>query len=295
VLVWHAKPDSGEAGGNPTDGWFRGQSIVSPSTYPLGEQPPSTKASTCADAGMPRRSFSLFADARRRPPDSVEHGLGGGRRVVMARRKQRRTAASRRAGARRAAVGATLLVLSVLLISRPSLALADTWQTRFPSAAMGSELTSATLTPDGTDSHTLTQPDGHLIASAPATNSGLNLRQVVWPAHEIPLTDSEVCATWENESTNYAQEGLAVRIVSSTAGTRAVTVTKNVIYGINWIFNVHTWDSSNTSAPFNQIAQFDFGSILSDNGHLRALPWRTCIRTLGNQLSFNLTWLNFSA
>ena len=63
-----------------------------------------------------------------------------------------------------------------------------------------------------------------------------------------------------------------------------MTVTKNIFYGAIWDFNVHIWDSSDTTSPFTLISDAD----LEPTMFFQAYPWRLCARTLGSTLDWKV-------
>lgn len=162
------------------------------------------------------------------------------------------------------------------------------WTPTNPSLTSG--ITTAVLTPDGTDTFTVQAfKNGRLFMAAPSTNKGINLREVFWASGAQDYVDSQTCATWNGESTNMLQEGLALRISQSDGRTRAVTMTKNTIFNIHWVFNILTWDTSDSSQPYKGIAQFDMSNIIFNEIHAyEYMPWRTCIRAVGNKLDFKI-------
>lgn len=155
------------------------------------------------------------------------------------------------------------------------------------------QFTTQVLTPDHADSYSLNYSTDSLgngtesMAANPGNVSG-NLREAFWPSNEQPMTNSEVCATWSSASTNALQEGLALHIVNNNGVTTAITVTKNVIYGIYWVFNVHTWNTSQTPYPFTQIAQFSFPKVVTYLGVVLKLPWRACAQIQNGILDFKI-------
>ena len=68
-------------------------------------------------------------------------------------------------------------------------------------------------------------------------------------------------------------------------GTKAITITKNVWFDANWIFNVHVWDTS-ASPVATLIASFDLGSVLYPGGSYVPYPWSICARVIGNVVDF---------
>jgi hypothetical protein len=125
--------------------------------------------------------------------------------------------------------------------------------------------------------------------TAPASNhAASNLREVLWPAGLAARAGEQSCATWASQSDDRAQEGIALRITDVNGDVRALTVTKNVIYGVWWDFNVHTWDSA-SAQPFTQIAQFDYSAVVITRGSTETpFPWRACARVAGSVLTFKL-------
>lgn len=150
------------------------------------------------------------------------------------------------------------------------------------------QLVRRVLTQDGADQYSVVKTGGTVTAAAAASNLGSNQRELFWPAGLTERLNGQVCATWASESSSGVQQGVALRIVAGTSATRAVTVTKNVWAGVNWVFNVHVWDSS-LAEPFIDIGQFDLGAVLSNSqGGLYPLPWRLCVRVDGDRLTFKL-------
>lgn len=145
-------------------------------------------------------------------------------------------------------------------------------------------------TPDGSDGYSIVGGRDALTVSANPGNRSGNLRAVVWPEDAPALRDSTGCATWERASGDSIQEGMAVRIGTTPAGEpTAVTVTKNVYAGAQWLFNVHLWRGAGLG---RQIGEFDLRSVFEDLGPGRAvrpLPWRMCVRTRGDRLDL-LVW-----
>ncbi|HUS26273.1 MAG TPA: hypothetical protein VMY99_02920 [Nevskiaceae bacterium] len=178
-------------------------------------------------------------------------------------------------------------ILLPVLLAQPAAALS--WVQTYNGNTGTNTLLSRVLTPDQGDYYTLAKSKGVATMQAPATNVGGNYREVFWPANTPRVANSQVCATWTSESASSIQEGLAVRIVDGPTSTRAITVTKNVIYGIYWVFNVHTWDSS-LAQPFTQVAQFDMANVVIKNGAFAPFPWRACAQITGQTLQFKI-WL----
>jgi hypothetical protein len=152
------------------------------------------------------------------------------------------------------------------------------------------------MTPDGSDDYaitkTITNNIGDVHMGAQPGNTGGNLRKIFWPQGAGSYLDSESCATWVSSPAETVQEGLALRVVTTPTSTRALTVTKGVWGGINWVFNVHTWDTTRAQ-PYEQVAQFDMVNVMfQNNGSLRNKPWRACARVTGETLQFKI-WFPF--
>jgi hypothetical protein len=177
------------------------------------------------------------------------------------------------------------LVLGLAALMAPT-ASAATWTVLPPSQYK-------VITPDGADLYDVQQSGTTYAMRAPGLgdyvyppNTGSNLREVYWPAGTGDTTSSQVCAKWYSQSSASTQEGLAFHVVNYADGhMTGITVTKNVIYGVYWVFNVHTWDTTggNYAAPA-PIAQFDMGSVVTANGAFKAFPWSICGRLVNNQL-----------
>jgi hypothetical protein len=91
-----------------------------------------------------------------------------------------------------------------------------------------------------------------------------------------------VCATWVREPTWQTQPGLAVRVSDRGGRVRAVTLTKNIVFGLQSVLNVVTWDTARRGDPFRAVAQFDLAEVLlDDQQQLRPFPWRVCLRVRG--------------
>ena len=151
------------------------------------------------------------------------------------------------------------------------------------------------LTAEGNDSFTYESTnDNGVYMTAPTTNSGINLRQVMWKNTKNgnqSVLNSQTCATWVSESTDMLQEGLALRVFHNdkTGRTKALTLTKNTIFGIHWEFNVLSWDTNRKGDPWVGIKQFNMADImLNSNGQMKPMPWRVCARADDNKFSFKI-------
>lgn len=139
--------------------------------------------------------------------------------------------------------------------------------------------TEITLTSDG-DDHFEVEPDGDgFVASAPTTNHHRNLRVLLLPAGEHTI-DHQICSTWSSEVGPIAQHGLAVNVNETSPGHyRAVTITKNILYGESWLINVHGWEDSAGNKVGYGLGHRSM-TVMKDV----PLPWRVCARTTGPRL-----------
>lgn len=187
---------------------------------------------------------------------------------------------------RLAAVLAAGAAAALAAVTAPA-ASATAWTQVYSGAASSAPLAVRVLTPDGADVFSIAKAGGTITMTAPVTNQGGNLREVFWPAGTPATATEQACATWAAQSDDRVQEGLALRITDADGDVRAITVTKNVIFGVWWDFNVHTWDSQ-AAQPFTQIAQFDYSTITITAGQETPFPWRACARVQGATLTFKL-------
>lgn len=156
-------------------------------------------------------------------------------------------------------------------------------------------LTTRILTPDGADTYSITQANGTVTTTAPTTNTGSTLRAVFWPTSALDLDNSRVCITWATQSAPSVQEGTVHHVTVLPDRVRAVTLTKNVIYDIFWVFNVHVWDTTQNPA-FAQVAQFDMIDVMfRPDGTYQLLPWRVCTEMIGATLRFKIWFPNVMA
>jgi hypothetical protein len=153
---------------------------------------------------------------------------------------------------------------------------------------VGSRLTTRVLTPDGSDRLDVSLTNGVIRMSAPATNTGSNLREVFWPTGQPSFRDGQVCATWQYESTRSVQEGIALRIVTGLdSRVMSLTVDKNVWAGVSWVLWVVGWDTA-TPEVFTGIANKDVSAVVAPSGDYEPLPWRVCARVIGSALTFKI-------
>ena len=81
-----------------------------------------------------------------------------------------------------------------------------------------------------------------------------------------------------------------MRIVDRDGRVRAITLTKNTVFDVDWVFNVVTWDTARDGDPWRRVEQFDMGSALSTEQGVEPLPWRVCLRATGRTVAFRI-WL----
>jgi hypothetical protein len=184
-----------------------------------------------------------------------------------------------------------LAVVSPLVFAHQVSAL--TWvQTYNYKKLNGTYLVKETVTPDQADAYTLQERTNNVRVSAPSANLGGNLREFFWPANSPLVLNSQTCAVWSYQSDLNVQQGAALRIAHTPTGTRGITVTKNIWYAANWVFNVHVWDTSNTQSPYTQIASFDMSEVFGDfNVGLKPLPWHLCVRVTSQTLQLK-AWVS---
>lgn len=162
------------------------------------------------------------------------------------------------------------------------------WLQVYDGATGTDQLVRRVLTQDGADTYAVVKAGATVTASAPASNTSWNQRELFWPAGMADRLNGRSCASLVSESQPGVQQGVALRIVTGPASTRAVTVTKNVFAGVVWVFNVHVWDSS-LAEPFIGIGQFDLSAVLSSaSGGLHALPWQLCAQVYQDRLTLKL-------
>jgi hypothetical protein len=151
-------------------------------------------------------------------------------------------------------------------------------------------LVDATLYLSGSDTYVYQRSGGDLAISAAATNTSEETRQAYFPENGPLVAAEQSCETWTSATSGGNQQGIALRVAPTVdgLGTRAITVTKNVIYGVWWTFNVHVWDST-SSHPFTLIGQFNESSILRSNIIQNSDPWHVCARVDGSLFQF-IVW-----
>ncbi len=138
------------------------------------------------------------------------------------------------------------------------------------------------LTRDGVDSTSLrmSAADAGRVVTG-ASNIGRDSRTLFTRRTDAPSTDQEVCVRFRH-SGGIAQEGVAFRVRDDNGRTRAVTVTKNIWFHANWLFNVHTWDTDRPGV-FAQHAALDMSPALGTRvqGHE---AWNLCGRAIDTRV-----------
>ena len=134
------------------------------------------------------------------------------------------------------------------------------------------------LTRDANDGHTTAATKGTFSARALATNTGTNTRQLIYPGSQPVSTNHQSCATWQAQDGFNTQQGLALRVRHDVdqGRWRAITVTKNVVWGANWQLNVTTWDSHRPG--WQKHGSIDLAAVFWPNQVLAPFPWRVCAR-----------------
>lgn len=114
-----------------------------------------------------------------------------------------------------------------------------------PAPAPPDGWTQAYITRDGNDTLTITDTSGNIRVEAPTSNAGGNSRTLLWRT-DSPATSNHTACVTATHSGWPVQEGVALRIAPSPigAGTRAITVQKNIWARGDRVYNVHLWDSS---------------------------------------------------
>lgn len=130
------------------------------------------------------------------------------------------------------------------------------------------------------------------VGRAPAggTTTDWNRREIYTNSRARRTTDQKACATWQSQTADQVQQGLAVRVRDAGGRLRAVTLTKNTIIGFYWQFNLLTWDTAREGDPWRAVGQFDMGDVVVRDGALAPFPWRACLRVRGRTVAFKV-WL----
>jgi hypothetical protein len=157
---------------------------------------------------------------------------------------------------------------------------------RFGESAAPDGWSHAVLTPDGGDRYVFSPGTHGMTIAAPRSNRDANLRMVYWRTGSAEGVDQQSCAQWDDLPGDLDQPGAALRIVDPGGRLRAITVTRNVWMGGQWIFNFHTWDTARTE-PFVSFGQVALEGLLGPRG-LVPLPWEFCARARGDLVEFKV-------
>lgn len=148
------------------------------------------------------------------------------------------------------------------------------------------------LTRDGADETKIQRlADGRVHVSAPRSNKASNSRAFFWEKSSPVTRDHYSCAT-VGHSGLPVQEGVVLRIAASPGGgTRGISVQKNIIYNVNWKYNVHLFDTANpdlaAGRDFAQLGAVDFAAVVSE-ANRAGQPLRLCAKATGRSLEMKL-------
>ena len=156
-----------------------------------------------------------------------------------------------------------------------------------PSAAATPDVERAVLTSAGCK-YRYHQTGERLVTRATRCGKEPNRRELLVASGARAGRDQMSCATWAKKTGWRIQPGLAVRVVERGGRVRAVTLTKNIVFGMQSVMNVATWDTARRGEPWRKVGQYDLARGLLKNGRLRPLPWRACLRVEGRRLSFKV-------
>jgi len=156
-----------------------------------------------------------------------------------------------------------------------------------PAPAPTPVLKRAVLSSDGATYHYRYVED-RLAIRASRSGKEPNRREVLVDKRAPVRHDQLTCATWTRQSSWRVQPGLAVRVVDRGGRVRAVTLTKNIAFGVQTVINVLTWDTARSGEPWHQIGQYDVVDVVARDGKLLPLPWRVCMRVAGRRLAFKI-------
>ena len=150
------------------------------------------------------------------------------------------------------------------------------------------------LTDDGPRLHLRHGTSGRVVlvgARSGEAHRDRNFREVFRRSGARVVGPQTTCATWLRQSGPSVQQGLAVRIRDTGGRVRAVTLTKNVEFGLFWVFNLLTWDTARGGDPWRRVGQFDLSRVVGRSAdRLAPLPWRVCLRATGRTVAFKV-WL----
>ena len=151
------------------------------------------------------------------------------------------------------------------------------------------------VTPGLVDRYALTAKQGSVTVAAEGKIAVADDRSFFFAPGAASSTDQQSCASWSSQSpapspTVPLQQGLVLRAATFDGVTKAISVTKNIVYGVNWVFNVHEWNSS-LPIPYVLLHHFDLSSYVIAQAKVRPLPWNACLQVVGSQLRFEL-WVS---
>ncbi|GAA4740805.1 hypothetical protein GCM10023350_26640 [Nocardioides endophyticus] len=156
-----------------------------------------------------------------------------------------------------------------------------------PPALDHSALDRSVLTPDGSSYHY--RYDGDRLAVRASRGGGEPNRREVVVDQQAPVSRDQLsCATWTRQSSWRVQPGLAVRVNDTGDRVRAVTLTKNIVFGVQTVINVLTWDTARRGEPWRAVGQYDVARAVVRDGKLLRLPWRVCLRVADRRMSFKI-------
>ncbi len=121
-----------------------------------------------------------------------------------------------------------------------------------------------------------------------ASDTAGGTRHLFW-RHALPaFRDGQSCATWADERGSMVQFGAALRIRNDDGRIRAVTVTRNIVFGAKWGFNLHTWDTARAGRAYEAVGGVFVEDLrVGDLGHV-PLPWRVCVKAEGARVTFKV-------
>lgn len=138
------------------------------------------------------------------------------------------------------------------------------------------------LTRDAADVTTITHRGGTARVTAPGTNVGANSRTIFHRTGDPVSHDHTSCVTARHSGLP-VQEGVALRVRTRDGRTRALTAMKNIWANVDWMYNVHTWDTAR-SKPYEQVSGHDMAAAL----RVGTGPRRLCARVVGEVLQFKV-------
>lgn len=141
-----------------------------------------------------------------------------------------------------------------------------------------------TLTPDRSDRYDFVDRGTGLDVTAPASNSGGNLRLAAVKQGTVTSLDQQSCVTWHGPIVGTSQPGIILRARLGPDRTQAILVTNNVWAGGRPGINVHLADSD-ASPVFTHVGAVNMSAGLGTIEDLNALPWRFCARAIDSTVA----------